>query len=510
MITTTMTKISILNALLLCLGHSSVAALASLPPLHAKTADHMALAQKAMKYFDSSPDPFHAVQTSIDVLTQSGDFQELNDNIPYTSQIQPGGKYYFTRNKSTLVAFAVGTAYEPGMGGFKIIGGHTDSPNLKVKPRSKRKGSGCLQLGVETYGGGLWHTWFDRDLGISGRVLIRTADGDNDNHTIQQRLIKLDRAILRVSNLAIHLTDDRNSFTVNKEDHLSPILAMEAQKVLSMSGGESVTDDDEGETDKDKKKEKKVDGWSEYQEPLLFQLMAEDLDVSVESIVDFELNLFDVQKASLGGAYSEFIHSARLDNLASCFLAVQALAEHDVENDTDVSLVALFDHEEVGSNSAVGAGSPIMADAVERIANALSGGAGNPDLYQSTIKKSFCLSVDQAHAIHPNYAAKHEKNHQPKMNDGMVIKRNSNQRYATNGMTAFLIREVARRSGLPPIQEFIVRNDCACGSTIGPIISAATGIRAIDMGCPQLSMHSIRETMGVCDCKFALFRSMPS
>ena len=422
----------------------------------------------------------------------------MNDDAPYASQIQPGGKYYFTRNKSTLVAFAVGSAYEAGQGGFKIIGGHTDSPNLKVKPRSKRKGSGCLQLGVETYGGGLWHTWFDRDLGISGRVLIRNPD----DNTIDQRLIKLDRAILRVSNLAIHLSDDRNSFTVNKEDHLSPILAMEAQKVLSMTGGENVADDDEGEVVKVKPNEKKMDGWSEYQEPLLLQLIAEDLDVSVESIVDFELNLFDVQKASLGGAYSEFIHSARLDNLASCFLAVQALSEHNVENDTDVSLVALFDHEEVGSNSAVGAGSPIMADAVERIANALSAGAGNPDLYQSTIKKSFCLSVDQAHAIHPNYASKHEKNHQPKMNGGMVIKRNSNQRYATNGMTAFLIREVARRSGLPPIQEFIVRNDCACGSTIGPIISAATGIRAIDMGCPQLSMHSIRETMGVCDCKF--------
>jgi aspartyl aminopeptidase len=493
---TTMTKTSIRHFLLLCLGHS-VSALASLPPLHAKIVDHLPLAQKAMNYFDSSPDPFHAVQTSINVLKQSGGFQELNDDAPYTSQIQPGGKYYFTRNKSTLVAFAVGSAYKPGKGGFKIIGGHTDSPNLKVKPRSKRKGSGCLQLGVETYGGGLWHTWFDRDLGISGRVLIRNSD----DNTIDQRLIKLDRAILRVSNLAIHLTDDRNSFTVNKEDHLSPILAMEAQKVLSMSGDESVTENDEGEVVKAKAKEKKTDGWSEYQEPLLLQLIAEDLDVSIESIVDFELNLFDVQKASLGGAYSEFIHSARLDNLASCFLAIQALAEHDVENDTDVSLVALFDHEEVGSNSAVGAGSPIMADAVERIANALSAGAGNPDLYQSTIKKSFCLSVDQAHAIHPNYAAKHEKNHQPKMNDGMVIKRNSNQRYATNGMTAFLIREVARRAGLPPIQEFIVRNDCACGSTIGPIISAATGIRAIDMGCPQLSMHSIRETMGVCDCK---------
>lgn len=503
--TTTMT--TILYFLLIGLG-SSVSALASLPPLHAKTADHLPLAQKAMAYFDGSPDPFHAVQRSIDMLKEAGDFQELNEDASYASQIEPGGKYYFTRNKSTLVAFSVGTAYEPGKGGFKIIGGHTDSPNLKVKPRSKRKGSGCLQLGVETYGGGLWHTWFDRDLGISGRVLIR-----NDDNKVEQRLVKLDRAILRVSNLAIHLLTpaEREAFAVNKEDHLSPILAMEAQKALSMPGdSDAVEEDDDDTADKKKKKEdKKKDGWVEYQEPLLLQLVAEELGISTESIVDFELNLFDVQKASLGGAYSEFIHSGRLDNLASCFIAVQALAEHEVENDKDVSLVALFDHEEVGSNSAVGAGSPIMADAVERISNALSAGPLNPDIYQSTIKKSFCLSVDQAHAVHPNYASKHEKHHQPKMNDGMVIKRNSNQRYATNVMTGFLVREIARRSGLPPIQEFIVRNDCGCGSTIGPVISANTGIRAIDLGCPQLSMHSIRETMGVCDLTngLALFKA---
>lgn len=150
----------------------------------------------------------------------------------------------------------------------------------------------------------------------------------------------------------------------------------------------------------------------------------------------------------------------------------------------------------------VGAGSPIMGEAVQRIASALNGGDANSDLHQACLRRSFVLSVDQAHAVHPNYASKHEKGHQPKMNGGMVIKRNSNQRYATNGITGFLVRELAKKAGLPPVQEFLVRNDCACGSTIGPIISTATGIRAIDMGCPQLSMHSIRETMGVCDCKF--------
>jgi len=471
---------------------SLVTALTTMSPL-SKQAEHLPLAQKAMEFFDKSPDPFHAVQASIDLLTAAG-FEELRDATPYTGKLSPGGKYFFTRNKSTIVAFSVGAKYIPG-NGFKVIGGHTDSPNLKVKPRSKRSSSGCIQLAVECYGGGLWHTWFDRDLGVSGRILVRNPDSG----TIDQRLVKIDRAILRVPNLSIHLQtpDERKAFAVNTEDHLSPILAMEAKKALA------------GE----KKENKEENGWDEYQEPLLLQLISEELGIPAVTIVDFELNLFDCQKASLGGAFNEFIHSARLDNLASCFLAVKALIEYVEEGmldiDEDVSLVALFDHEEVGSNSAVGAGSPIIGEAVERIAAALNDGVGNADLYQSSIRKSFVLSVDQAHALHPNYAGKHEKGHQPKMNDGMVIKRNNNQRYATNAITAFLIREIARKAGLPPVQEFVVRNDCACGSTIGPIISARTGIRAIDMGCPQLSMHSIRETMGICDLTngLALFKA---
>jgi len=322
-----------------------------MPPLTARTADHLPLAKKAMEYFDNSPDPFHAVQTSIDRLTSAG-FEELTDGINYKGKVKVGGKYYFTRNKSTLVAFSVGNRAQAGAG-FKVIGGHTDSPNLKVKPRSKRDSgskAGAKQVGVECYGGGLWHTWFDRDLGISGRVLVRNGN------TIEQKLVKLDRAILRVPNVAIHLqtAKEREAFAINKEDHLSPILALEAKK--SLTGG----DEDENEDDDDKKKKKKdkenKDGWSEYQEPLLLQILSEEIGVKIADIVDFELNLFDVQKANLGGAYSEFIHSARLDNLASCFLAVEALVDHveggNLEDDEDISMVVLYDHEEVGSSSA--------------------------------------------------------------------------------------------------------------------------------------------------------------
>lgn len=253
------------------------------------------------------------------------------------------------------------------------------------------------------------------------------------------------------------------------------------------------------------KKPKVDDGWTEHQEPALLHVLATELGCDIGDIVDFDLNLFDVQKAAMGGAFSEFIYSARLDNLATCFMAVQGLIEHvqapgTLDNYQDVAMILLYDHEEVGSSSAVGAASPVLSEAVKSISEALCD--PNMDKTEATnacIRRSFVLSSDQAHALHPNYASKHEKSHQPKLNHGMVIKRNANQRYATTSLTGILMREVARLGSLPPLQEFIVRQDCGCGSTIGPIISTNTGIRTVDMGCPQLSMHSIREIMGMKD-----------
>jgi len=453
---------------------------------HNKAKDYLPLARKAMTFLDSSPDPFHVVQTSVKMLTDVG-FEELNTCEPYKGKLKPGGKYYFTKNKSTLVAFAVGKKYKAG-NGFKIIGGHTDTPNLKVKPRSKKSSSGCIQLAAECYGGGLWHTWFDRDLGICGRVLVQKNDG-----VIEQRLIKINRALVRIPNLCIHLqtAEERKAFSINKEDHLVPILATEVISQLGIDKSQI------------EKKEENKDGWTEHQESLLLELVASEINTEVENIVDFELNLFDIQPASLGGIYSEFIHSSRMDNHATCFMATQGLIEYveeknDFEMDEDISLIVLFDHEEIGSSSAIGAGSPVMSEAVNRISSAFVENE-SIDNSAAVLARSFVLSVDQAHAIHPNYASKHEKGHAPKMNEGMVIKRNSNQRYATNSVTGLMMREIAKRANLKPLQEFVVRNDCGCGSTIGPIISTATGIRAVDMGCPSLSMHSIRETMGVSD-----------
>jgi aspartyl aminopeptidase len=483
------------------------------------TQKYIGLAEKACAFLTASTDPFHAVANSITRLEQAG-FEGLNAATPLTGKIQAGGKYYYTVEHSTLVAFTVGAKLTAGRPfGVHMIGGHTDSPNLKIKPRSKKSssGSGCQLLAVECYGGGLWHTWFDRDLGVSGRVLLRTKS-PTGNKSIQQRLVKLDDPIARISTLCIHLQspEERQGFSVNKENHTAPIVATEsiANSMANDSAKEALVEGAEAQVNNNANNiinnynTNNSSSWQDGHEPLLLQAIAAKLEVPVDEIVDFELNLFDTQPAALGGITKEFLYSARLDNLATVFCAVESLADYDPQDSEDVSLVVAFDHEEVGSSSAQGAGSPVMKEAVERIVAALNtttnGGTTNttisPDLYSACIRKSFILSIDQAHAIHPNYASKHEANHAPTLNGGVVIKTNSNQRYATNGITGFVVRELGRLANIP-IQEFVVRNDCPCGSTIGPIISASTGIRTVDAGMPQLSMHSCREVMGIVDCK---------
>mmetsp|Transcript_581 Transcript_581/g.1360 ORF Transcript_581/g.1360 Transcript_581/m.1360 type:complete len:472 (-) Transcript_581:2845-4260(-) len=443
---------------------------------------HLPLAEKACAFLSASTDPFHAVANAVAKLEAAG-FSRVWAKNSAAASIQPGGKYYYTVHHSTLVAFTVGAKFQANQGGgFHIIGGHTDSPNLRVKPRSKKPDKhNCTQLAVECYGGGLWHTWFDRDLSISGKVLVRSAENDQK---IQNKLVQLTEPIARVSTLCIHLqsAEERQAFNVNKEDHTAPIIATSAfAPNQELEHGAAV--------------QLNGDGWQRGQEPMLLQKIAEKLGVAVENIADWDLSLYDVQKASVGGMNQEFLYSARLDNLATVFCATEALAIHsnDLSEDTDIAMIVCFDHEEVGSVSSHGAGSPVLEEAMRKVAGAV--GAVHP---QDMISKSFCLSIDQAHAIHPNYASKHESQHAPTLNSGIVIKTNSNQRYTTNSFTGFVVREIGRKTGVP-VQEFVVRNDCPCGSTIGPTISARTGLRTVDAGMPQLSMHSCREVMGTND-----------
>jgi aspartyl aminopeptidase len=382
--------------------------------------------------------------------------------------VQRGGRYFFARNGSTLVAFSVGKQWAVGAG-WSIVGAHTDSPNLQLKPISNLQSQGFLQLGVSTYGGGLWHTWFDRDLSVAGRVFVANALGD-----IESRLVYIPRPIMRIPSLAIHL--DRtvsDAFKFNSETHLVPVLESSVKAQLETSADAQHNSD-------------------------LVKAIAEELKVESSSIRGFELSIVDTQDATLGGLREEFIFAPRIDNLVSSFCSVEALRESSSRIDDErVRVALLFDHEEVGSRSAVGAMSPILQETMERVSRALANEAGDLQL-PAAKQKSFIVSADMAHSVHPNYQEKHEGKHRPKMHQGPAIKMNIDQRYATNAETLLVLEEIARQKKIP-IQKFVVRNDVACGSTIGPILAGETGIRCVDIGAPQLSMHSIREMCGIDD-----------
>lgn len=315
------------------------------------------LASAFLQFVDASPSPFHAVFTSSKMLMKEAGFVELQEGSSWNGLIKPNGKYFFTRNKSCLLAFAVGGGVSrAAVPGFSIVGAHTDSPCLKVKPRSKREKLGHLQVGVECYGGGLWHTWFDRDLSLAGRVLVKKTDG-----SFSHELVKIDRPILRIPTLAIHLDRSVNdSFTFNKEVQLTPILALAAEKELNKAADASTSSSSST-----------TSFASENHHSLLLDILAKELGgISPDSIQDFELCLYDTQPAAIGGANKEFIHSARLDNLMMSFCGVEALLKSCESLNTDgsqIRVLALFDNEEVGSNTAHGADSNLLEVTLKRL-----------------------------------------------------------------------------------------------------------------------------------------------
>ncbi len=417
-----------------------------------KNNSYFKVARDLLSFIDSCPTPFHAVDESKKRLVSKG-FKELSETEPW--DISLGGRYFTTRNSSSIIAFKIGKA-APQISGFKIIGAHTDSPNLKLKPNSVYEKSGYLQLGVEVYGGVLLSTWTDRDLSLAGRVILKES---NDN--LVTRLVKIDRPLLRVPQLAIHLNRQVNEkgLLLNKQTHMPPVFALIDEKLKG--------------------------------DCPLKKLISLELDVSCEDIIGMELSLFDLQKGAFSGLNNEFIQTARLDNLASCHAALMALEEGSTDDEA-TQVIVFYDNEEIGSESRQGAGSPFLKDILERIQEKFE---ETREEYLRAISKSFFISADMAHAIHPNYSDMHDPRHMPQINKGPVVKINASQRYATDAETAAYFELLAEKVDVS-LQKFVTRSDLGCGSTIGPITASNLGIKTIDIGNPMLSMHSIREMAG--------------
>lgn len=427
-------------------------------------------------FMNEAVSPFHATKAASERLVAAG-FKQISERSAWN--LQRGGKYFFKRNDTCLVAFKVGKNFKNI---FTIAGAHTDSPCLRVKPVACITKSNTLMFNTQPYGGGLWHTWFDRDLGIAGRVVLR-ASSDDLSVGIETKLFHINRPIARIPTLAIHLStpSEREAFAPNLQEHAKAIFSLDKEFM---------------NTSKDINK-----NCSERIHPGLLAMIAKEINVDVALIEDVEIQLVDIQPSCLGGACDEFIYSGRLDNLCSSYQSLRALIDASDEKSNEkqeenTQMIFLFDHEEIGSSSSVGAGSSIFMNTIQRILEELADNSAST--LMAALRNSFVVSADMAHGLHPNYPAKHDASMAPVFNQGMVIKHNCNQRYATNSLSATLFRLIGKKMNVP-VQEFTVRSDSACGSTIGPIISTLSGILTVDVGTPQFSMHSIREMMGSLD-----------
>ncbi len=403
---------------------------------------------RLVTFLHKSPTPFHAVSNMKARLEEAG-YQQLSEKASW--ELQSGGQYFITRNDASLIAWKMPKTKDLIVSGFRMIGAHTDSPCLKVKPNPELHKHGYFQLGVEVYGGVLLGPWFDRDLSLAGRVSYQDEKGQ-----LSQALIDFEKPIAVIPSLAIHLDREANNGrAINAQTFLPPILGQVSEK-------------------------------PDFRDLLKQQIEGDGLHVS--QVLDYELSFYDTQAPAFVGLNEEFLTSARLDNLLSCFMGLEALLLSD---SSEGQLLICTDHEEVGSMSASGAQGPLLEHLIERLL---------PDVEDRAraLAASMMISADNAHGIHPNFSDKHDANHGPLINQGPVIKLNANQRYATTDITSSMFRILAEQENVP-VQEFVVRSDMACGSTIGPITSAEIGVKTLDIGVPQFGMHSIREMAGSLD-----------
>jgi len=406
---------------------------------------------RLVDFIQRSPTPFHAAAELRQELLRAG-YVELNERDRW--QLQPGGRYLVVRNDSSLIAFALGSA-APAESGFRMVGAHTDSPCLRVKPEPQSVNTGYYQLGVEVYGGALLNPWFDRDLSLAGRISYRDHE-----RKLGSALVDFERPVAIIPSLAIHLDREVNTArSINAQTHLPPVLMH--------------CDENQPQ---------------EFRQLLLAQARHQHPDLPIAAVLDFELSFYDCQPGAVLGLQQQFIAAARLDNLLSCFIGLQALLDSDARQ---ARLLVCNDHEEVGSTSACGADGPFLKSVLQRVCS-------DSESLARCIDSSWLISTDNAHGIHPNYADKHDANHGPLLNRGPVIKINANQRYATSSDSAALFRLLCERAGVP-VQSFVMRSDLACGSTIGPLTAANIGVRTLDVGVPTFAMHSIRELAGAAD-----------
>lgn len=416
----------------------------------------MTPAQDLCHYIDASPTPYHAAAETARRLDAAG-FIPLDEREAWN--LKEGDRRYVIRGGSTIIAFVVGSE-SPARAGFRMIGAHTDSPNLRVKPQSDLHKSGYRQVGVEVYGAPLYSTWLDRDLSLAGRVSLSRGA------SITSKLVRLSRKIARVANVAIHLNRgvNKDGLVLNEQKHLAPLLGVGDKLELK-------------------------------------KLVTGELGEDEKDILGFDLMLYDTLPSAIGGVDDELVFAPRLDNLGSCHAAATALAAGAATATAHTRLIVLYDHEECGSLSAVGANGTVLRDALRRIVEARAG--QEPQAFERAMASSFVVSADMAHAVHPNYADLHEPEHQLFLGKGLVIKSNSNQRYATNGETAARFTAACREAGFSP-QQFVTRSDLPCGSTIGSITAGELGVQTVDVGAPMLSMHSCREMAGAKDVGLAI------
>ena len=416
--------------------------------------------KRLLDFLKSSPVNFLAVETISRSLETAG-FRRLDPRDPMTG-IEPGDKIYVTKNDSSIYAMVIGT--EPlADAGFHIICAHCDSPTFRIKPNAEMLRQGMLSLNTEVYGGPIMSTWFDRPLTIAGRVIVRGDDALNP----KTLLLHIKRPLLQISNLAIHFNRQVNDgVKLSKQKDMLPILGMVTNE---MERGN-----------------------------MLMNVICDELNISQEEILDFDLYLADTTPACTFGAHNELISSGRLDDLSMCFAGLEALLASQPTDTTQV--LAIFDNEETGSQTKQGAGSPFLSYMLKRIALAQG---GTEEAYYQAVERAFMISADNAHAWHPNYSEKYDPTNHPMLGGGPVIKFNAAQKYASDAYSASVFAGLCKKAGVP-CQRFVNHSDVAGGSTLGNILASSIPLRGVDMGNAILAMHSCRETGSTADHEFCV------